>query len=259
MAKYTTTTSGDPLWDFVCAITGYILEFIDCIRDNPQQTRAWIGGLLAVGLGGLLTLRILDSKSKRPIAIIDINGNNNDELETVATTAIEQVEVIQPNLMSSVLRSDHSTPSPAASRHDLRRTSRTSRIPMAELQATASNPKFPVTPVVGISSPAASMMNTPTPTLARRSIENRISSSGSHTPFASAFSRHDFSMLERDAPETYATLRNTGMLNQDGTPTKKLLARENLPWNLVEGVKVDEEGGEEGDIDEVGNSDDLYE
>lgn len=49
----------------------------------------------------------------------------------------------------------------------------------------------------------------------------RLSTPGYQTPFNDTSSPRNFSHLERDAPVSYDTLKRDGMLNADGTPTKK--------------------------------------
>lgn len=49
----------------------------------------------------------------------------------------------------------------------------------------------------------------------------RVSSPGYQTPFTVRSSKQDFSGLAKTAPICYDTLQRNGMLNQDGTPTKK--------------------------------------
>ncbi|KAF2243274.1 hypothetical protein BU26DRAFT_114831 [Trematosphaeria pertusa] len=61
----------------------------------------------------------------------------------------------------------------------------------------------------------------------------RVSTPGYQTPFADAFANRDFSVLQKYAPETYAVLQEKGLLNKDGTPTKKLQENKKFHWGKV--------------------------
>ncbi|KAF2793602.1 hypothetical protein K505DRAFT_417687 [Melanomma pulvis-pyrius CBS 109.77] len=137
----------------------------------------------------------------------------------VADTAVEQIKAIRIER-------------PSASNFDPRcmpmdwTENYTPQTPPARLSTSASNFKPPDTLLIAMR----------TPTLVRHPTEHRtgrVSTPGYQTPFANTFKTHDFSILARNAPETYATLRGTGMLNKDGTPTKKMLANEKFPWDMA--------------------------
>lgn len=52
----------------------------------------------------------------------------------------------------------------------------------------------------------------------------RVSTPGYQTPFVSSSGQRCYSHLKGIAPVTYATLRQDGVLEEDGTPTRKLIA-----------------------------------
>ncbi|KAF2471447.1 uncharacterized protein BDR25DRAFT_314016 [Lindgomyces ingoldianus] len=53
----------------------------------------------------------------------------------------------------------------------------------------------------------------------------RLSTPGYQTPVPTAFLKRDFSSMARLAPEGYKTLQQYGMLDENGTPTKKMVEK----------------------------------
>jgi len=167
--------------------------------------------LVTLGITGALLLF-----PKPPPSAVD------SDLDNAANIAIQQVEVKQPRLIRSVLRNGKTyrqeieeDPFNITSKLTGNGTIRTPSI-VSRGKSKIASPASPETPTPGLGFRKSSNSNVP-------------------TPFANIFNQQDFSVLERDAPETYKTLRSAGLLNHDGTPTKKLLARRNLPWDM--GVK----------------------
>lgn len=68
----------------------------------------------------------------------------------------------------------------------------------------------------------------------------RVSSPGYQTPFTVRSSKQDFSGLAKTAPICYDTLQRNGMLNQDGTPTKKYTSDLSKRSSLAGGEVVGE-------------------
>lgn len=98
--------------------------------------------------------------------------------------------------------------------------------------------KFPtdISPL-SLDSPSAPKFSNPLPPRPIPRVEH-ASAPGPQTPLADAYARGDFSILKSTAPQLYKTLFQTGMLNGDGTSTKKMRSRSTTPSVRKQGTST---------------------
>ncbi|KAF2711226.1 hypothetical protein K504DRAFT_532895 [Pleomassaria siparia CBS 279.74] len=146
------------------------------------------------------------------------------EFDAVSATneAVVNVQTWSPRTMDCVLRRSAQIPS-----RDLQ----------TEMMATVRHEPADWTGTTGPGTPTPRLWSATTASRSHISTA-RLSTPDFQTPHADAFRAQNFAVLAREAPEVFKTLRNVGLLNADGLPTKRLLEDETLPW----GKDGDEDG-----------------
>jgi hypothetical protein len=155
----------------------------------------------------------------------------DNDLALVTDTAIEQVKITNPRIIKPVLSANN----PKARRNPLMRPKDWTGSP------TPHNTSSSSVPAVRRLSIFTERSATPPPiTSATENKTGLVTTPGYQTRFVVKLHKQDFSILEREAPESYRTLQKAGMFDENGTPTKKLLEDKTTPWGRNEMLLVDE-------------------
>jgi hypothetical protein len=155
----------------------------------------------------------------------------DNDLVLVTDTAIEQVKTASPRVIKPVLSADKSN----AQRNPLWRPKNWTG------SSTPNNLPSSSVPAIYRLSTVTEGSSTPPPIICTAKIRTgRVTTPGYQTPFAIKLQKQDFSLLVREAPESFRTLQKAGMFDENGTPTKKLLEDKTTPWGRNENLLVDE-------------------
>ena len=155
----------------------------------------------------------------------------DNDLALVIDTAIEQVKITNPRIIKPVLSADK----PKAQRNPLMRSKDWTGSPTRHNNFSSS------VPAIRRLATVTERSATPPPiTSATENKTGRVTTPVYQTSFVIKLHKQDFSILEREAPESFRTLQKAGMFDENGTPTKKLLEDKTTPWGRNEMLLVDE-------------------